>query len=302
MKKNIFLFLFLVLANSFYAQKVSNYSASPTNTQINAGLAGYNLTVTGGTLNTGSRTQIATFSGGLAANLEMDKGVYFSTGLAETDLSTKNTQLFASNRITKPNTNTTTNDSDLTAFSPNAIYDVVTYTFNITLGPDATGINIIYQFGSDEYPDYVGSAYNDAVGYFVSGPNITGKLNLAKLPNNNNTTINTINSGIQGYNGTGDATNGFDGTQGANYINNGHTTTVASNGRYIQNNVTAPSSVFVEHNGISKLISYSAYNLLPGQTYTFKIVLADAGDYDLNTGVFIQNISGVANIITNNDI
>lgn len=51
-------------------------------------------------------------------------------------------------------------------------------------------MNFNYIFGSREYPDYVGSQYNDAFAFFVNG------VNVAKIPGTNElVTINNVNSG-----------------------------------------------------------------------------------------------------------
>lgn len=302
MKKILLLFTFFTCL-IIIAQTPVTLVPNPTNTQINSSLAGPNITISGGTVNFGKRSQIATFTGGLSANLKMPKGVYFSTGSAVNDLTKKNT--YGATSIL-PAAGVTYNDADLMGVDPQARYDVISYEFNITLASNVTGVNIAYQFGSEEYPNYIGSLYNDAFGFFISGPGIVGKQNLAKLSNGKGTSVNTINPGIRGNNASFYPSPLYDGTQSANYINNGHgTQTYVSGGiTYYDENPEpqpGPSTVYVEHNGLTQMINYSIKNLQPGQTYTFKIILADSSDGQLDSGVFIKDISAFTEIFAVDD-
>ena len=297
MRKIIF-FILLVVTIPIFAQTPVTFTVSPTVSGINSSLAGSNIAITGGVINFGNSTQIATFTQGLGANLQMDKGVYFSTGSASTDLSQKNTYIATTN---SPAGGVTYSDIDLVNIDANAIHDVISYEFNITLANTVSGVNIAYQFGSEEYPDFAGSTYNDTFGFFISGPGLSGNVNLAKLPNGKDTNVNTINAGIRGNLAEFYPNSAFDPSQASNYINNGHTTQT-----YVNNGITyyydnpepqpGPRVVYTEHNGISKLINYSIRNLIPGSTYTFKIIIADSSDEQRDSGVYIKDISAFADL------
>lgn len=294
-----FLQLLLLVVSIFgFSQTPVTYTANPTNAQINTALIGNNINITGGTLNFGDRnTQIATFTNGTAAALQMNNGVFFGTGTVAKLLTTNN----ATKSTDDIPTTATFTDADLTAIDATATRDVVSYSFTVTLGPKATTLNIRYQFGSEEYPDYVGTNFDDAFGFFVTGPGISGTANLARLPNNNPTSINKVNFGTPGFNtAVGGPVAAYDGSQSALYINNGHNTTV-SGGKLVQNTNPGPFPVAVQFNGITRLITYSLSGLTPGGTYTFKIVIADAGDASLDSGVFINNIYATATLVANND-
>ncbi|WP_445722820.1 choice-of-anchor L domain-containing protein, partial [Flavobacterium sp.] len=277
-----------------------NYTTGPNNSQINNTLQGTGLTISGGTLLNGNRNlQIATYSNGIGAGLDAANGVYFSTGNAAIDLNQKNQWPYTSNA---PAGGTTYNDPDLTAINPDARFDALVYSFSVTLHPSTTALRIRYQFGSEEYPDWVGTPYDDTFGFFVSGPGIVGKFNMARLPNGNPTRINTVNSGTRGYQVTynnnyyvNNPPSPLDFSQGAMYINNGHTTALDGQGFYLENTNPQPGPfpVFVEFNAITKLITYDLKNLTPSATYTFKIAIADASDEQRDCGVFIDEIKGV---------
>lgn len=296
LKKQILMLIGLI-SGVVFSQTPVTYTANPTNAQINAALIGSNINITGGTLNFGDRaTQIATFTNGNGAALQMNSGVFFGTGTVAKLLTTNN----ATQSTDDIPTTATFSDADLATIDNTATRDVVSYSFTVTLGPKATTLNIKYQFGSEEYPDYVGSAYDDAMGFFVTGPGITGTVNLAKLPNNNPISINKVNYGVPGFSSPATPIAAYDGTQTALYTNNGHNTTVSS-GKLVQNTNPGPFPVAVQFNGITKLISYTLSGLTPGGTYTFKIIIADAGDASLDSGVFINTIYGTATVIANND-
>lgn len=294
---NIIVVLVILCNGLVFSQTPVTYTSNPTNAQINTALIGNNITISTSTLNFGDRaTQIATFTNGLGAGLDFNTGAFFATGKVA-NLLTTNTATQNSDNIP---TTATYNDSDLITIDNTATRDVVSYSFTVTLGPKATTLNIKYQFGSEEYPDYVGSAFDDAFGFFVTGPGITGTANLAKLPNNNPTSINKVNFGVPGFSSPATPVAAYDGTQSALYTNNGHNTN-QSGGKLVQNTNPGPFPVAVQFNGITKLITYSLSGLTPGGTYTFKIAIADAGDAALDSGVFINSIYATQTLVANND-
>lgn len=296
MIKKILLYFAVVASIHIFSQTPVTYQSNPTNAQIHSSIIGNNVVISGGTLNAGNRAQqIATFTNGTGAGLSMPSGVFFGTGFNANLLST-NTATANSDQVTSG----TFTDPDITSIDPQATRDVVSYSFSITLGPKASVLLIKYQFGSEEYPDYVGSAFDDAFGFFVTGPGISGTANLARLPNNQPTSINKVNFGVPGADSPTPVNAAYDGSQSALYINNGHPTTV-SGGKLIANNNTGAKPVAVQFNGITNLITYSLSGLTPGATYTFKVIIADTGDQIYDSGVFVNTIYATANLVAIND-
>lgn len=289
--------LFILLGVLAFAQTPVTYVAGPTNAQINTSLQGANLTISGGNLVNGVRNQqIATYTGGVAAGLEMANGIYFGTGSIATDLSTNN-NISSSNN---PAGGTGFSDPQLVTIDSTATKDVVSYQFTVKMGAKASVLNIAYQFGSEEFPDYVGSAYDDAFGFFISGPGITGTQNIGRLPNGQVTSINKVNYGIPGVGSNATPVAAFDGTMSTFYINNGHPTTI-SGGKLVTNDNSGAKPVAVQFNGISRKVSYAIGGLTPGGTYTFKIVIGDAGDSSYDSGLFVDKLYAYANIVAKND-
>jgi len=105
-----------------------------------------------------------------------------------------------------------------------------------------------YVFGSDEYNEWVGSSFNDVFGFFLDG------VNIALIP----------------------------GTTTAVSINN---VNLGSNSAYYNNNPLG--SAGTEYDGFTDVFTASALGLSAG-THHIKLAIADAGDYILDSGVFIQ--------------
>src|SRR5690606_17534762 len=284
----ILLSLFLPFQR-LHAQATINPGGTPNDTRIVERLTGTGLDITYPMLEQGNRnTQIATFTNGIAgAGLGFDEGVLFSTGNAVNDLTTRNVRAVTSDSPTNTGT-----DPNLIAINPSAAFNTVAYTFNITLAPEVTGMRIVFQFGSEEYPDYVGSVFNDLFGLFVSGPGIGDGVtmkNFAKLPSNNDSiAVNSVNGGVVGDQGEAHY-DGLNLNQTEFYINNGH----RNDGGPNTNPQPGPFPVYIEYNGITRAISRDIGGLVGGQSYRFKVAIADVGDGSYDSGVLLHQIIGV---------
>ncbi|MFN5785502.1 MAG: choice-of-anchor L domain-containing protein, partial [Flavobacteriia bacterium] len=213
---------------------------------IISGFIGQGLTISNATINCPA-TAYGTFSNG-PASLGITNGVLLTTGnvnqignAAGFNMSTDNL--------------TTCNDAQLGTLEPLADYNCCILTFNIV--PQCSQLTIRFVFGSEEYPEWVSSGFNDAFGFFINGPNPAGgnytNTNVATLPNNTTiASIDNINAN----------------TNNAYYINNS-----ASNQIVFDGTTTV----------LTRII-----NVVPCQTYTFKIAIADAGDGVFDSGVFID--------------
>lgn len=155
-------------------------------------------------------TQMMPFTGGLDAGLEIEKGVAFGTGNVigllgwnktirdddDTRLCIDITERQGTRNVNKIATKSETyEDPDLIKIEPEAIHNVLVYEFDATISEEGNGLSIEFQFGSEEYIDFIGSEYNDIFGFFVSGPGIDGTLDIARL-NGLPITVNTVNDGI----------------------------------------------------------------------------------------------------------
>ncbi|MGC9332348.1 MAG: choice-of-anchor L domain-containing protein, partial [Bacteroidales bacterium] len=84
-------------------------------------------------------------------------------------------------------------DPDLEALIPGfTVNDATVLEFDFI--PASDTVEFEYIFGSEEFPEFANSSYNDAFGFFLSGPGINGPysnnaINIALLPNGQPVTI-----------------------------------------------------------------------------------------------------------------
>jgi len=268
---------------------IDDSTASPT--QMANRLEGSGVTITNPAFAAGNgssrNNMYGLFSNGMAgANLSIDNGIVLTTGTV-VDALGPNDDDAASQGVSIPYL-----DPDLVAIDPLAVYNAAILQFNLTLDPYATGFEIDYQFGSEEYPDYVGSQFNDVFAFFVSGPGVSGTQNIAQAPLGGNVRINNINVGSVGCN---DDLTPQDLSQSAFYINNGHTTAIPAN---CQTNAALPGPfpVVTEFNGLTTLLTARADGLTPGATYAIKFAIADVADNSWDSGVFIDLVSAIYDV------
>lgn len=143
---------------------------------------------------------------------------------------------------------------------------VGTQTYNASIlqfdfVPYSDTVSFRYVFGSEEYPEYVGSQFNDVFAFFISGPGIAGSQNIAKLPNGQPVTINNVNAG----------------SNSAFYVYNG----TGSNSPYNS------SQMYIQYDGFTKVLTATS-QVQCGQTYHLTIAIADVGDGILDSGIFLE--------------
>ena len=216
-----------------------------TNTLIGQGLVTSNITFSG------DPAQIGFFNG-IASNIGLDSGVVMSSGNVVD--------------IAVPGGNPSTTiggpgDADVlaTAQSVNAgitsTNDAAILEFDFV--PNGDVVIFRFVFASEEYLNFVGTLFNDAFGFYISGPNPAGAnynvQNLALVPGTSTPiTISTIEPNLNGQ----------------YYIDDPAGTTQAFNG------FTVPIEI--------------KFNVICDSTYHFKFAVADCQDGILDTGVFLE--------------
>jgi gliding motility-associated-like protein len=163
--------------------------------------------------------------------------------------------------------------SPLTAQAGASTFNAAILEFDFI--PYSDTVRFKYVFGSEEYPEYVCSQFNDAFAFFISGPGIPGAQNMAKLPNGATVTINNVNNGNPG--GTGSGVNACGASNSAYFVNNGNGSQSPYNG----------SSSYIQYDGFTKVLE-AVSKVQCGQTYHLIIAIADAGDGIFDSGIFLE--------------
>lgn len=201
--------------------------------------------------------------------LGMNGGLLLTTGTANNAIGPDNANSVGTG-------NNGNGHPDLSSLSvPLPTYDAIWVEFDFTPLSD-TIFASDFVFGSEEYPEYVNSGYNDVFGFFISGPGISGPYsngaeNIALVPNSN------IPISIDNVN------NGYSPTEPASGP--------CANCQYYVDNSNGP---YVQYDAYTTVMSLE-YPVIPGETYHFLIAIADVGDGALDSGVFIESESFCGN-------
>lgn len=212
----------------------------------------------------GQPSQIGTFSNGFT-NIGFSEGVIMATGnaLVATGInSTDNADMgFA---IYTP-------DSDLSELSAGGdTYDMANIEFDFT--PTQSSVAFEFVFASEEYCEYVDSEFNDAFGFFISGPGINGPFNgaenIALVPTTPTfVAINNVNHLLNS----------------AYFTNNTPPTGILCG----QTGVNTPAVNQIQFDGFTKKITARA-NLQTCKTYRISLKIADVADGIFDSAVFLK--------------
>jgi len=217
----------------------------------------------------------ATFNGSAAAIVSNQVGNYTTSGAATTQLGFTGGIILASGNAVDaigPNASGssgagtgTGSDPDLQLLVTPTIYDKAVLEFDFV--PMSDTIKFRYVYGSEEFDEFCNSSYNDAFGFFISGPGITGPFtgsakNIAVMPNNpaNYVTINNVCDAGATY----------------SWLNN---------------------DIYFQYDRLTYV--YTAWCLVqPCQTYHIKLAVGDAGDSSFDSGVFLEENSFTSNAVS----
>jgi len=186
------------------------------------------------------------FTGGINAGIEMESGIVLSSGFISNAVG-PNASVAITGQLGLPG------DAALDVIAGFTTYDATILEFDFV--PDFEIIYIIFVFGSDEYNEYVGTAFNDVFAFFLNG------VNIALVPSTMNPiTINTINNSMN-----------------ASYY---------KDNEFYSGNPGWP--VYCnEMDGFTTVMTVSG-PVDPGQTNHIRLAIADASDSVLDSWVFIK--------------
>ncbi len=245
-------------------QLLVNPGGNPTlmvqNTLVGSGVTVSNVTYIG------AANAIGTFStGAMATNLGFPAGIVLASGNVSTAIGPNNLG-GAGTALGTPG------DALLNSLITTPTYDAAILQFNFI--PLSDTIKFRYVFGSDEYPEFVNSSFNDVFGFFVSGgyDPVTwtpfNNRNIAIIPNTVSTPV-SINNVNNGNANAGPCTN-------CTY--------------YVNNN----GGMWLQYDGLTTVLT-AWLKVIPCVSYSIKIAIADAGDQILDSGVFLEANSFISN-------
>ncbi len=211
----------------------------------------------------GSPDAMGIFEHGESA-LCMERGIVLTTGRATSNGSTSLGADGVGTDFASTDNSSTANDPDLAALSASGIFNAAVFTMQFI--PSGDSVSFRYLFASEEYPEYACSPFNDVFGFVISGPGINGTfenggVNLALIPGTNlPVSINNV------------------------HPQNGGTCPPAFGEFY---NAHQESNEQPVYDGILDVFS-AGIAVVPCQTYTIKLMIADAGDGVFDSAVFLE--------------
>ncbi len=256
MKKIVLSLILLILFVTTNAQLVVNTGMTPTQYVQNV-LAGSGVVITNVTF-IGDTNQLGEFNSA-AANVGIGQGIILSTGDVATAVGPNNNTGLPGSQYGGPA------DLDLNITSGVTTEDAAVLEFDFI--PTGDTIKFNYVFASEEYLEFLNTGVNDAFGFFLSGPGITGPysnnaINLATIPGT--TTEVSIDSVNNVVNST------F-------YIDNGDGNSAPQN----------TDNTVIQYDGLTVVLT-AVSAVQCGQPYHIKLAIADGGDDQVDSGVFLE--------------
>ncbi len=256
--KLILSILTFLLSSFAWTQLVTNGGQTPTqlvqNVLLGTGVDVFNISYSGAT------SAIGTFNA-TNASIGIDEGIIMTTGTIHQGPDGPH------GPNNKPNAGMDNNASgygQLTNLVGTNTYNATLLEFDFI--PYSDTVRFKYVFASEEYPEFVGSQFNDVFAFFITGPGIPGGTqNMAIIPGTNQpVAINNVN-----------ATN---------------------NSVYFQANgdgSQAPQNTnpfYVQYDGYTVPLE-AVSKVQCGETYHLIIAIADVGDAIYDSGIFLEKNS-----------
>ncbi len=223
--------------------------------------------------------------------LGIDKGIILSSG-SVFDAFTANHLPYKSGYFSDPKARKKPKgDKDLNRISHGTSGDAVIIEFDFI--PLNNKIMFNYVFGSEEYPEYVGSKYNDVFAFIVNGEKVR-RLNIATIPGVNlPVSINTLNDKLSNQ----------------YYIDNDYykkpelkkSIPMQKKRKPAKKNKVSDFKINkakkkklnqeivnnIQYDGLTGVMTASCY-VVPYKKYHFKIAIGDVGDLAYDSGVMLE--------------
>ena len=250
-----------------YAQSILVNTAQTPSQLVNNVLLGFGVTASNITIN-GSPVNANTPVSNITSFTNNNPAFPFSAGMLLTTgngigAQGPNSQTSFTNNT--PGTPNVSADPHLNAIANGNVTNGAVLEFDFI--PSGDTMSFRYIFGSDEYPEFSPSSFNDAFGLFLWGPGISGPYALAGYPAGGRN-VAILPDGITPVtiNNVGDASN----TQYYVFNDNGSTYGTA-----------------IQYDGTTVVLTAAA-SVQCNQTYHIKLAISNVGDQAYDSGVFLE--------------
>ena len=253
--------MLLFFGNNIHAQITVQNTQSPAslvqNVLMGTGVVASNITYNGSAVNAQMPQGNITFFNNNGSAFPITTGVLLTSGNGIAAVGPNNVGSFSNNVPATPSVAT---DPDLIAISNDDPTNGVVLEFDFV--PAGDTISFRYVFASEEYPEFVNAGFNDAFGFFLSGPGITGpysnsSVNIALVPGTATpVTIDNVSPS----------------TNSAYYVDN-------------VNGVAYGTSI--QYDGTTVVLTANA-SVQCGQTYHIKLAICNIADNGWDSGVFLE--------------
>ena len=273
--RNLLLIALLHIFQLTFAQSISVQNTSVhdlVNNQFSgfsgAGISVFNVSVNGTLID--SSFTAGNLAGFMNTNslFPINSGLLITTGNSAGALGPNTSTSFTNNN---PLTTMVSSDPHLSQIAAGNVTNGMVLEFDFIAVGDSMSFN--YIFGSEEYPEFSPSSFNDVFGFFLWGPAISGPyqlggypnggINLATLPDGTPVTINSV----------GDVSN----TQ-----------------YYVFNDNGIAYGDAIQYDGTTTLMS-TGHNVVCGEVYHIKMGIANVGDQSFDSGVLLKANSFMSN-------
>ena len=268
MKSLAFIVLFFLVGFiNLNAQSILvNTAQTPTqlvnNVLLGFGVTASNVTINGSPLNANTPVSNVTSFTNTNPSFPFNAGLLLTTGNGIGAQGPNSATSFTNNA---PATTNVSTDPHLNAIANGTVTNGVVLEFDFV--PSGDTMSFRYIFGSDEYPEFSPSSFNDAFGLFLWGPGITGPYALAGYPAGG-ANVAILPDGVTPVtiNNVGDASN----TQYYVFNDNGSTYGTA-----------------IQYDGTTVVLTAAA-SVQCNQTYHIKLAISNVGDQAYDSGVFLE--------------
>jgi gliding motility-associated-like protein len=268
MKRLLSIFVFVLSTVSSIGQITVTNTQTPTqlvqNVLMGFGVTASNITYNGSPINAQAVQGNVSFFNAANTNFPIQSGVLLTTGQGIGAVGPNN-----STSQTNGGTPNVSSDVNLNDIANGSVTNGVFLEFDFV--PAGDTISFRYIFGSEEYPEFSPSSFNDAFGFFLWGPGISGPYNYVPNP------------GL--YPGGGANLAVIPGTSTPVTINN---VGDANNTQYyVFNDNGSTYGTAIQYDGTTVLLTANA-SVQCGETYHIKLAICNVGDQSYDSGVFLE--------------